>query len=46
MEQSGISRDYWTVQWLNKEQYKPGEEICVHIHNVDKQTGNLQGVFI
>ena len=46
MEQSGISRDYWRVQWLNKEQYKPGEEICVHIHNVDEQTGNLQGVFI
>ena len=46
IEQTGMSRDYWTVKWSNKENYKSGEENRIHIHMVNEQTGYLQGVFI
>ena len=45
-EQLGISRDYWTVRWLNKDSRKTGEEVYIQIRSVDENTGYLQGVLI
>ncbi len=46
VEQLGISRDYWTVKWLNKRNNKTDEETLVRVHSVDEKTGYLQGALI